>query len=201
MDSDTARDSWNDRYAGRDYVWKVEPNQFVEAHLAEMPIGSAIDLGAGEGRNAVWLASRGWAVTAVDFSRAGLDKAARLAAEHGVSIEFVEADATRYQPDRLVDLVVISYLQLDPDDRRTVLEHAKTWLVEGGTLFIIAHDRSNIDRGYGGPSSPEVCYTIDETLAALDGLTIDTATVVDRVVRVDDVEHVALDTLVMATRL
>lgn len=200
MDETTALQAWDERYAASDYVWTVKVNQFVEAHLADLEPGDAIDLGAGEGRNAVWLASRGWDVTAVDFSRVGLDKGARLAADHGVSIAFVEADATTYQPGRMVDLVVVSYLQLPSEGRRTVLEHAKTWLLPGGTIFVIAHDRSNIEAGYGGPSAPDVCYTVDETVDALGDLTITTAMVAERVVTTDSGEQTALDTLVIAKR-
>lgn len=200
MNETTALQAWNERYAASDYVWSVDVNQFVEANLVDLQPGDAIDLGAGEGRNAVWLAERGWRVTAVDFSRVGLDKAERLAAEHGVLVEIVEADATEYQPGRLVDLVVVSYLQLPPEGRRTVLEHAKSWLRPGGTVFVIAHDRSNIDGGYGGPSSPEVCYTVEETVDALEGLVPATAMVAERIVRTDSGERTALDTLVIASR-
>ena len=200
MDKSTAKDDWNERYATSDYVWEVTPNQFVEAHLSGLTPGRAIDLGAGEGRNAVWLATRGWDVTAVDISPVGLAKAERLAADHGVSITAVEADATTYRPPAPVDLVLVSYLQLDPDGRRQVIEHAKTWVEPGGALFVIAHDRSNVEGGYGGPRSPEVCYTVEETVDALEGLEVSIARVVDRHVSTESGDRIALDTLVMATQ-
>ncbi len=88
----------------------------------------------------------------------------------------------------------MSYLQLGlPTDS------SPTWLKRGGTVFVIAHDRSNIEGGYGGPSSPDVCYTVDDTVDALDGLTITTATVAERVVDTDSGQATALDTLVIAT--
>jgi len=200
MERTTARDEWNERYSTSDYVWTDEANQFVESHLGDLPAGQAIDLAAGEGRNAVWLASRGWQVIAVDFSKTGLEKAARLAADHGVTVDFVEADATEFQPSADVDLVVISYLQLGTDDRQAVLERAKTWLKPGGTLFIVAHDRSNVTGGYGGPSSPDVCYTAAETVDCLDGLEIGTAICAERIVSTDAGDQTALDTLVIARR-
>ncbi len=199
MERNTAKDAWNKRYSASDYVWTDKANQFVETHLADLPAGQAIDLAAGEGRNAVWLASKGWRVTAVDFSTTGLEKAARLAADHGVTVDFIEADATAYQPPASVDLVVISYLQLDSDDRRLVLERAKTWLKPGGTLFIVAHDRSNVTGGYGGPSSPDVCYTVAETVECLDGLEINRAACAQRIVSTDSGDQIALDTLVIAS--
>jgi ubiquinone/menaquinone biosynthesis C-methylase UbiE len=70
---------WDRRYAAAELVWTAEPNRFAVAELQDLPPGRALDVAAGEGRNAVWLASRGWQVTAVDFSAAGLDKGRRLA--------------------------------------------------------------------------------------------------------------------------
>jgi len=190
---------WDERYSTKEYVWAIEPNQFVKAHLGGLEPGDAIDLGAGEGRNAVWLASLGWQVTAVDFSEVALKKGRKLAADHNVSVEFVCADATTYQAPDLVDLVVISYLQLQSSDQRVFLEHAKKWLRPGGMVFVIAHDQSNIADGYGGPSSVEVCYSVDDTVEALSGLDITTAEVAKRVVDTSSVRKTALDTLVVAT--
>lgn len=191
---------WDDRYSTKELVWTGQANQFVEQHLAGLTPGSAIDLGAGEGRNSVWLATRGWSVTAVDFSQVGLDKALKLADEHGVQIEVACADAASYEPSAPVDLVVLSYLQVDSATRRKVLEHASTWLNPGGTVFVIAHDRSNIADGYGGPQSPDVCYTVDETVASLSALHTTTAEVASRQVDTPDGSRTALDTLVIGQR-
>jgi SAM-dependent methyltransferase len=191
---------WDERYSTSELIWTGQANQFVERHLADLVPGTAIDLGAGEGRNAVWLAQRGWSVTAVDFSQVGLDKALRLADQHDVTIAVERADATTWTPTAPVDLVVLSYLQLPTDERRAVLEHAATWLTPGGTLFVIAHDRSNVTDGYGGPPSAEVCYTVDETVTALEGLEIVTAEVAERHVDTPEGTKVALDTLVIARR-
>ena len=197
-----AIERWDERYAGRDYLWDVGPNQFVQRHLAGLAPGRAIDLAAGEGRNAVWLARQGWHVTAVDFSRVGLAKAARLAADNGVAerVETIAADALSYQPSGLVDLVVISYLQIPPDQQRLVLEHAAGWLAVGGTLMVVAHDRANVEHGYGGPTDPDHCYELDTTIAALGGLEVRLAEVAQRPVETDDGPRTALDTLVIATR-
>jgi len=191
---------WDERYSTSELIWTGRANQFVERHLADLSPGSAVDLGAGEGRNAVWLAQRGWTVTAVDFSQVGLDKAQRLADEHGVTIDLVCADATTWQPDAPVDLVMLSYLQLPTPERLTVLEHARGWLRPGGTLFVVAHDQANVTDGYGGPPSAEVCYTVDETVSALGGLHLTVAEIAERHVDTPDGDRTALDTLVIATR-
>lgn len=191
---------WDERYSTSELIWTGRANQFVEAHLADLTPGTAIDLAAGEGRNAVWLAQRGWAVTAVDFSQVGLDKASALAAEHDVAVEVVCADATTWAPAATVDLVVLSYLQLPAAGRQTVLENSAGWLNPGGTLFVIAHDQSNVAAGYGGPPSVEVCYSVDETVDALGALEISIAEVAERPVETPDGTKIALDTLVIARR-
>ncbi len=195
-------EKWDERYGGREYIWEVEPNRFVERHVRDLEPGKAIDLAAGEGRNAIWLARQGWSVTAVDFSQAGLDKAARLAQDNGVGdrVVTVNADVVAWSPAELVDLVVIAYLQLPPDQVRTALEHAAAWLRPGGRVLVVAHDRTNIEHGYGGPSTPDHCYTVDETVAALSDLVVEVAEVAERHVETDDGPRTALDTLVIARR-
>jgi SAM-dependent methyltransferase len=139
----------------------------------------------------------------VDFSPAGLDKAARLAAERGVAerVDIVEADALTYQPDEPVDLVVIAYLQIPADEQRIALERAASWLRPGGRILVVAHDRTNIEHGYGGPPDPDRCYDLDATAAALAGLELEWAEVAERPVETDDGPRAALDTLVIARRL
>ena len=93
---------WDERYAGAEFEWTTRPNRFVAAELAELPPGRALDLAAGEGRNSVWLAERGWRVTAVDFSQVGLAKGRELAAARSVDaarIEWIVADLCDYEPD------------------------------------------------------------------------------------------------------
>lgn len=197
-----AVERWDERYAGREYLWDVGPNQFVEEQLGGHEPGTAVDLATGEGRNAVWLARKGWRVTAVDFSRVGLDKARRLARDHDVAdqVKIVNADALTYRPPEPVDLVVIAYLQVPPEEQRTVLRHAATWLRPGGTLFVVAHDRSNVENGHGGPSDPDHCYDLATTLEALSGLDITLAEITQRSVDTEAGPRTALDTLVMVTR-
>lgn len=196
---------WDRRYEGAEYVWAVEPNRFVAEQVLPLPPGRALDLGAGEGRNAVWLATRGWAATAVDFSAAGLAKAERLAGDHGATVTTVVADVHAYEvAGGAWDLVVLSYLQLPTDERLAVLRRAAAGVAPGGTLLVVAHDRSNLERGYGGPQDPDVLYDVDETVstvaAAVADLTPVVRTVVGRVVTKEDGDHLALDTLAVFRR-
>jgi SAM-dependent methyltransferase len=195
---------WDERYSGTEYEWSMHPNQFVAAELDGVPPGRALDLAAGEGRNSVWLAERGWLVTAVDFSRVGLDKGRALSAAHGVDdgqVDWVVADLGEYTPPRSAfDLVLIAYLQVSPALLARVLAGAAAALVPGGTLLVVGHDLANLTEGVGGPSSPEVLYTPEAITAALPGLSIMRAERVRRSVERDGARATAVDTLVRAER-
>jgi SAM-dependent methyltransferase len=164
-------EAWDQRYAADELVWSREPNQFVAAELADLPPGTAVDLAAGEGRNAIWLASRGWSATAVDFSQVALDKGARLAED--LDVTWVRADATTWQPAEPVDLVVMAYFQVPAEDRRRAVRGAATMLRPGGTLLLVAHDSTNIAEGTGGPQDPAVLMTAEDVLADLDDLDVE----------------------------
>lgn len=171
---------WDERYATAG-VWSREPNAWVAATLAHLDPGTAVDLGAGEGRNALWLAGLGWEVTAVDFSAVGLETGKSRATELGVDVEWVVADATTWVSPTLVDLVVIAYLQLPADDLARAIGTAAGYLAPGGTLALVNHDRDNIERGVGGPQDPAVLATVGELTAAASGLDIVECRQVERV--------------------
>jgi SAM-dependent methyltransferase len=194
---------WNDRYATAEYVWKADPNIFLAAEAATLPAGRAVDLACGEGRNAVWLAEQGWAATGVDFSDVGLDKGRRLAAERGVDVSWVCADATTWvPPEDGYDLVAVCYLQLPDDQRRRAIGVAGHALAPGGTLLVVAHDSSNLTGGTGGPPNPAVLYRPDDVLADLESagidVTVERAGTVERAVA--GAERPALDCLVRVRR-
>ncbi len=192
---------WDERYRSSDLVWGLRPNLWVERELADLTPGSALDLACGEGRNAVWLATRGWQVTAVDFSQVGLDKGRQLELAASASgIEWVCADATTYRPAQPVDLALLCYLQLPADARRRSVRAAAEALAPCGTLLVIGHDSTNIADGWGGPQEPSVLYTATDLTADLDGcgLVIDVAAAVHR--PVEGAERPAIDALLRAHR-
>ena len=195
------RKYWNRRYASSELVWTAQPNRFLAAETAGLAPGSALDLACGEGRNAVWLAERGWTVTGVDFSEIGLAKAERLTAARGVEIEWIRADVLEYEPPAAAfDLVALLYLQVPREELRLVLERAAEAAAPGGTVVVVAHDLANLTEGYGGPSSPRVLYTAADVVAGLPGLAVEKAGRVERTVPVDGEERVAIDALVRAVK-
>jgi SAM-dependent methyltransferase len=167
-------EGWNERYRASELVWSAGPNQFVEAELTGLPPGRALDLAAGEGRNAIWLARQGWHVTAVDFAQAGLDKGRVLAGD--LEIDWVCADATTWERDPgapAYDAAVIAYLQVPPVDRSAAVRHAYESLREGGTFLLVAHDTTNLTEGTGGPQDASVLMTAEDLLADLGSETFE----------------------------
>jgi SAM-dependent methyltransferase len=176
---------WDARYAEVDQVWSSGPNQFVEAELRDLPPGNAVDLACGEGRNAIWLAEQGWRVTAIDFSSVGVDRGRSRA--DGLPIAWVVGDVLTVDLPQS-DLAVLAYLQLPADQRRSAVRRAFVALSPGGSLFVVAHDSSNLTEGTGGPQDPSVLYTADDLIDDLAGEQFDVvrAERVARRVPVDD---------------
>lgn len=194
-------DDWNRRYGGAELIWTAQANRALMAEAEALQPGRALDIGCGEGRNAVWLATKGWEVTGVDFSSVGLEKARQLAEAQAVEVEWVLADLRSYHPARQdYDLVIVLYLHLGPEDRRAVHGAAASALAPGGTMVVLGHDASNLTDGYGGPQDPALLFTPDDVVGDLAGLSIVKAERVLRRVPTDAGERVAVDALVRAIR-
>jgi len=197
-DPTAARARWDERYGTEGFVFGVEPNQFVAEHLASVPPGRALDLGSGQGRNAVWLASRGHRVTAVDLSPVATEQAQRLAAEAGVAADFVTADLAVWTPEPgAFDLVLLSYVHLEPGPRRVVHAMAVDALAPGGMVFLIAHHKDNIELGVGGPQRPELLLTEEDLVVDFAAVTIERLERVVRPVVDGDTTRHALDVLLI----
>jgi hypothetical protein len=113
-------------------------------------------------------------------------------------VEFVVADITTWKPDGLFDLVLMAYLHLTPEDFEALLRRSRGWLAAGGELFMIGHDVSNVEEGWGGPQYPEILWDVPVIVDWLEGMTIVEAEVVNRPVDAEDGRHYARDALVRA---
>lgn len=190
---------WDRRWQKRASEGRLEPAEALTAEVAELPPGRALDLACGAGRNAVWLAERGWRVTAVDFSSVALALARELARERGVEVEWLQADLLAYEPPPAAfDLVLVLYLHLPAPQRRLVLARAAAAVAPGGTFLLLGHDVTNLGTGAPGPSDPALLYTPEAIVAELPGLRPVRAERVQRKTLVDGEEVVAVDTLVRA---
>jgi SAM-dependent methyltransferase len=187
-------EEWDARYAEAQQ-WSSTPNALVAELLDGLPPGDAVDLAAGEGRHALWLAGRGWRVTAVDFAGVGL---ARGQAQPGAEqVTWTAADVLTWttEPDSL-DLVLVAYLHLPLADTVDVLTRAVSWLRPGGRLLVLGHDLENLTAGVGGPQEPAILHSV-ERLAPVAALLE-----VDRLeqVRRETPNGTALDTLLWGRR-
>jgi SAM-dependent methyltransferase len=183
---------WDKRYREADRLWSATPNLFVEDRLRHAQPGHGLDLAAGEGRNALWLASIGWKMTAVDFSEVAVERGSSQSQD----VEFIHADVLQWEPETALDLIVIAYLHLLPADFEKVVRRARDWLAPGGELFMIGHDSTNIEGGWGGPQYPEILWDVPGILDWLEGMAVIEAEVVRRPVDTADGRKYARDALI-----
>jgi len=157
---------WNQRYSTDAYAYGTEPNDFLVAMADRLSAGNVLCLAEGEGRNAVWLARQGREVTAVDASEVGLEKANRLATEHGVEITTVHADLADYEigPERW-DAIVLIFCHLPPDLRRRVHQSCVEGLRPGGVILLEAFTPEQLEYKTGGPPTVEMMMDMQSLTA------------------------------------
>jgi SAM-dependent methyltransferase len=163
------RDYWEERYASREPVWSGRPNEVVVETVAPLTPGHALDVAAGEGGDAVWLAEQGWQVTALDISSAGLDRGRAAAAERGLSdrIDWVRADARTWATDQRFDLVTSAFLHLPPGVREPWLASVAALVEVGGRLLVVGHAASDV-QVVARPDVPELFVEAAELALQLD---------------------------------
>ena len=187
-------EEWDERYSEAQQ-WSSGPNALVAALLEALPPGDAVDLAAGEGRHALWLADRGWRVTAVDFSAVGLDRGRAQAGADRVT--WVTADVTTWATEPAsLDLVLVAYLHLPEADTLDVLDRAVGWLRPGGRLLVLGHDVDNLTAGVGGPQEPAILHSVDRLAPVAALLEVDRLEQIHR----ETPAGTALDTLLWGRR-
>ncbi|HEU5083479.1 MAG TPA: class I SAM-dependent methyltransferase [Acidimicrobiales bacterium] len=134
-------EDWDARYAdGGQQLWSGRPNGGLVDEAGELVPGTALDVGCGEGADAIWLAQRGWRVTAVDISEVAIERARRAAAAAGADVEWLVADVTAEPLDRRFDLVSLQYPALRHDPDGATIRALLGAVAPGGTLLHVGHD-------------------------------------------------------------
>ena len=195
------RDLWNERYGERGALWGAAPNQFVADRLADIEPCRVLDLGAGQGRNAIWLAVQGHTVTALDISDVATAQGAAIAARADVAVDFVAADLETWEPEPGgFDLVLLAYMQAPPEVRKMIHKKVSLALQPGGSVLVVAHHKDNLEQGVGGPPMLEVLF--DEEMLAGDfaGFSVIENQRIARRVETGDVVGDALDLVFYATK-
>jgi SAM-dependent methyltransferase len=208
---------WDARYAGADLVWSAGPNVWVRELCTPMTPGRALDVAAGEGRNALWLVEQGWAVVAADFSPVGVARmneiADRRLTQRRSSFAAVVADATQPAPrppseltggsgtlggsDGAYDLVLISYLHLPRTQWGEALAAAVRATVAGGVVLVVVHAVRNLTAGVGGPQDPTILLDPEDVIASGAELPVDVELAQLRARDVEGAHRPALDTVVL----
>jgi SAM-dependent methyltransferase len=166
-------DEWDRRYASVERVFRPEPDETLVELVSLLAPGNAVDLGAGEGRNSLWLASKGWHVVAVDASSVALECLGHLAAADGLVVDAVHADVAGYLDSievNTIDLVVLAYVHPPWQLRVQLIAAAARIVSPGGHLFVVGHHLSSF--GVAGPPDASRLYREDELLMAVGSLDV-----------------------------
>ena len=159
----TRQQLWDERHSAGEPIESHEPDPTLADVAGGLTPGRALDLAAGDGRNAIWLAANGWDVTAVDFSAVAIGRASAAAEAVGVTVRWVNADLLEWRPEpRSFDLVALMFLHLPPSERGPIYARAAEAVAAGGRFLVVGHDRTNLTDGAGGPQDPDVLFTADE---------------------------------------
>ncbi|MFJ6001123.1 class I SAM-dependent methyltransferase [Arthrobacter sp. NPDC092385] len=164
---------WDDRYRQRTRIWSGNPNRQLVAVAGDLAPGRALDVGCGEGADAVWLASRGWDVLGIDVSEVALSRARTHAEELGEQVadrlEWRQVDllASPGLPGGL-DLVSVQFMHLPEPERSRIFRALAELVGVGGTFLIVAHDPSDLHTGIGRPPHADIFYAPQEIAALLD---------------------------------
>ena len=164
------REFWNEIWSATDDIG-FGYDELLATYTERFTLGRALELGCGAGCNAVWLAERGWQVTAVDFSPASAESSKQLADQAGVTVELEVADAASYQPKSQFDLITSFYIQLPSPERARMLANAGDVLAPGGTLLFVSHDESSPPQGWSQDDRLTLT-TPEQIVAELQGLRI-----------------------------
>jgi len=163
---------WEDRYGSDGFTWSGEPNAQLVAEVSGLAPGRALDVGSGEGGDAIWLARRGWTVTGTDIAEAALAKAARRAEavdpDAAARIAWEQHDVTTWAPaPATFDLVSAQFMHLADPERAVLFRALAAAVAPGGTLLVVGHDLTDDPERLS--HRRDLMFTVDDVLAAIEG--------------------------------
>lgn len=166
--------TWDERYSNEEYIYGEAPNVFFVEQLNRLSPGKILLPCEGEGRNAVYAATKGWNVSAFDSSEVGRLKAIQLARKKDLNIEYIVDDALSIKyPENSADSVAFIYAHFPPNIRTQVHQMAISWLKPGGKIILEAFNPNQLKNNSGGPKDLSMLYTVDLLKDDFNGLIIE----------------------------
>jgi len=162
---------WEERYGAEEYVYGTTPNEFFAGQLTLLKPGTLLLPGEGEGRNAVYAASLGWDVTAIDLAKAGKIKAEKLAAKFGVQVNYIVSNLVSIElPEEHYDLIALVYAHFPPELRASIHQKMVRCLKIGGILALEGFSKKQLGNPSGGPKNEAMLFSKEELLSDFIGL-------------------------------
>jgi SAM-dependent methyltransferase len=189
---------WDERYSAEEYAYGTTPNKFLEQNVNCIPKGRVLSLAEGEGRNAVFLAKRGYFVTAVDASIVGLNKARKLAEKNDVDVEFIHADLADYDlGENKWEGIVSIFCPLPSSVRKALYKKVMTGLKQNGVFLLEAYTPGQLKYGTGGGNSVDVMQSEESLSLELAGLKFTHLIELERDV-IEGIYHTGMGSVVQA---
>ncbi|MBX3006423.1 MAG: methyltransferase domain-containing protein [Melioribacteraceae bacterium] len=155
------KETWNNRYSENEFVYGTEANAFLKEELQKLPKGKILFLGEGEGRNAIFAATLGWEVDAIDYSEAGKKKAELLASKSNVTINYIVADIIESPlPKESYDAVALIYIHVNEETKPILHQKVIDALKPKGKIIIEAFDKEQLKYNSGGPKDKDLLYDL-----------------------------------------
>jgi SAM-dependent methyltransferase len=174
---------WNERYSEKGFAYGTEPNDFLREHADKLPQGKVLCLAEGEGRNAVFLATKGFAVTAVDLSEVGLEKTKNLAEQAKVAVATLCADLADFIiEENYWDAIISIWAHVPPEVRRPLHKKVVDGLKANGAFLLEAYTPKQVEFGTGGPKK-EFTMPLESLREELNGLRFEIAREIEREVQ------------------
>lgn len=157
------KELWNERFSEAEFVYGKEPNKFFKDELDKLEPGRILLIGEGEGRNAVYAASKGWIVDAFDWSAEGKKKADKLAEENGVKLNYQVEDLKDFEPEKdSYDAAGIIFVHLEEKLREAVHKKINSALKPGGAVIMEVYEKEQIKYDSGGPKTESLLYSLED---------------------------------------
>lgn len=156
------KEVWDERYKSEEFIYGVEPNNFLKEYLQKISPGKILLPGDGEGRNSVYAAQQRWEVTAFDYSFSGKEKALNLAKKNNVNIKYLVTDVDTFIPEEKYDLISIIFFHLPKESRISFHRKLHDYLNENGVLLLECFSKSQIENNSGGPKNIDLLYNVND---------------------------------------